>query len=761
MSPRLFACLAIFFAAQSTDSPAKKPERVSPKAENVEVEVARGGSVRIPLRGFERNLNPLTARPLTKPDHGRLSGLEQYNGPQRQGPAYLTYTHGDDEDSVTDTFAFEVKAGITGRTGRGRVIIRIIDATPVLSITPELLDFGPAAPGDPPTRRVVELANIGGGILTGFLRPTEPFALEDDGSFVLRRGEKTRIPLLFAPERAGEFRFPLQPVAGDPALLILKGLGLPPLVLEIAEETFSANPDQSRIAIAVVKNQSARPRTVSIGLPPESPVEAIADFALGPGESAEVILRIPAERKEYLPPFGVRFESEGQAELREFSAPALPATLRIVAPPDFAEVRPGTVARASLILSNDGGTPAEGKLLPSESISPASGATAFTLPPGTEMAIPLELRLKPDQVLPAQLSMSFLGKEVPIPVMAQLAKPIPTPTPFIPDTPLTPTPTVEWTLNDDIEYFPPPTGPAIRWMEKSGWTNYTLQHRPAGNGEWQNHRLPEPQGGLVGWVQGLLKKLNDGLSKPIVRPTIKELSGEVQNFGQAELAPEGVGRPDIWRLQAESVPSGELRPVSVPFHIRDNKLVGIADQPAPGPAPAAAERTRLAPSAAAPPTTRRYGRETAMASAGSKPERTGAFLQIAFARELDVRGFRLERGAMIAPLDPKTGIPGAPKFEILDPPEATVEILGLGETESEGRKLTVCAARIEGLPAGTRTYWRAVPAGPSGDLPPTTVLLVDTIMPPPFPWNTVLLGTLFALLAGVLYLRWRINRVPR
>ena len=149
-----------------------------------------------------------------------------------------------------------------------------------------------------------------------------------------------------------------------------------------------------------------------------------------------------------------------------------------------------------------------------------------------------------------------------------------------------------------------------------------------------------------------------------------------------------------------------------------------------------------------------------MASAGSKPERTGAFLQIAFARELDVRGFRLERGAMVASLDPKTGIPGAPKFEILNPPEATVEILGLGETESEGRKLTVCAARIKGLPAGTRTYWRAVPTGPSGDLPPTTVLLVDTIMPPPFPWNTVLLGALFTLLAGVLYLRWRINRAP-
>ena len=70
-----------------------------------------------------------------------------------------------------------MKAGTTKLTGRGRVTIKIRDAAPVLSITPEFLDFGQVAPGDPPVRRVVELANVGGGVLTGFLRPTEPFAL--------------------------------------------------------------------------------------------------------------------------------------------------------------------------------------------------------------------------------------------------------------------------------------------------------------------------------------------------------------------------------------------------------------------------------------------------------------------------------------------------------------------------------------------------------------------------------------------------------
>ena len=738
MSARLFACLAIFFAAQSADSPAKKPERVSPKAQNIEVEVARGESVRIPLRGFERNLNPLTYRPLGRPQHGKLSGLEPYNGPERQGPAYITYTHGNDEDSVADTFAFEVKAGITKLTGRGRVIIKIRDSAPLLSITPELLDFGPVALGDPPVRCVVELANAGGGVITGFLRPTEPFTLEDDGGFVLRRGKKTRIPLLFAPERTGEFVFRLQPFANDPALLVLKGLAIAPLVLEVEEAVFSTAPDQSRRAIAVVKNQSARPRILSVGLPPESPVEAVADFALGPGESTEVILRIPPDRKEYVAPFGVSFECDGHAELREFTAPAIPAALRIVATPDFGAVRPQTVVRASLILGNDGGTPAEGKLLPSESIRPANGATAFTVPPGRELEIPLELRLKPDQAPPTEISVSLLGKEVPIPVTAHLIIPSPTPTPSATPSP-TPRP-ADFALNRDIRYETTPEGPAITWVEKPGWQNFALQHRTESSSAWQDYHPPAPHEGPLGWLQSLAGRITKFLDTPIERT---DPTAEPSNEAPAgrQLIAESRLTADQWRLVA-TPEGGDKRDVALPFRIRDNTLVGIAEQP-----------DRLPP----PPP----GPVTAHASAGIKAERFGALLQIAFTRDLGVSGFRLERGAMIAPIDPQTGIPGAPRFKIIDPPEANVEILGLGEVTAKGLELTVCAARIDGLPRGTRTYWRVVPTGPSGELAPTNVLLVDTLPAPPFPWRTVAIGALCALLAGVLYLRWHLNRPPR
>ncbi len=730
MTARLFACLAIFFAAQSADSPAKKPERVSPKAQNIEVEVARGESVRIPLRGFERNLNPLTYRPLGRPQHGKLSGLEPYNGPERQGPAYITYTHGNDEDSVADTFAFEVKAGITKLTGRGRVIIKIRDAAPLLSITPELLDFGPVALGDPPVRCVVELANAGGGVITGFLRPTEPFTLEDDGGFVLRRGKKTRIPLLFAPERTGEFVFRLQPFANDPALLVLKGLAIAPLVLEVEEAVFSAAPDQSRRGIAVVKNQSKRPLTVSVGLPPESPVEAVADFTLGPGESTEVILRIPPDRKEYVPPFGASFECDGHAELREFTAPAIPAALRIVATPDFGEVRPRTVVRASLILINDGGSPAEGKLLPSESIRPASGATAFTVPPGGELEIPLELRLKPDQAPPTEMTVSLLGKEVIVKVTARLIPRTPTPPPTPTICPKTDDYVLNYVLNIDIRYTPTPEGPAITWVEKPGWQDFTLQHRRENDGLWQDYHPPAPHEGPLGWLQrwlqslaGLIRKFLDTpieRADPTAEPSNEAPTGQ-QLIAESHLA------ADQWRLVA-TLEGGDKRDVALPFRIRDNTLVGIPAQP-----------DRLPP----PPT----GPVTAFVYVDKKAERLGAFLEIFFAHDLGVSSFRLERG-----------IPGAPTFKIIDRGEKNGNI---GKVTGNGLELTVCRARIDGLPRGTRTYWRVVPTGPSGELAPTIGFFVDTLPVTPFPWRTVAISALCAVLAGALYLRWRLNRPPR
>jgi hypothetical protein len=734
---------------------AEKPR--PPRAKNVEVTVMRGGSVQIPLRGFERNLNRLEYGIIGQPSHGRLSNLTQYNGPDRQGPGQVTYTHGDDEESMTDTFAFEVRSLPGNLRGRGRVIVRILDAAPILQISPLVLDFGSFAIGDPPVRGIVELRNTGGGVLQGYLEPPAPFLLEDNGSFVLRRGESTRIPILFAPERPGPYLFRVQPVPGDPAILTLKGEGLSPFFVEVTDATFSLSPDGSRTAKAVARNSSQQIQTINVVLPADSPVEPLAAFDLGPDEEVEVILRIPPEHKTAVRAFDVRFEGLGHAQVQQFEAAAVPATIAVISEPDFGEVRSGTVAGADLVLRNEGGVPAEVKFLAHESISTANGATAISIAAGEERVIPFKLKLKRDQALPTHITLSFQGQEILVPVKARAfaaasSSPTPTPSP-------TPRPERRWVLNEDIEYVAPPRGPALRWQEQTGWTAFQLQHSSGGTASWQDYEMPAPHEGLLEWFKSVARKIETFLNTEIPRADIDDMGADARTWQTVPIA-EADMSSDIWRLTA-SRDGQPARAVTTPFRIQGDKLVPHEGPPEPAPSPLSTPAAQKESPVPTPPERRVVGPETKMASAGIKADRNSALLQVAFPAELGIQSFRLEQGAMVAMIDPKTGIPGAPRFEAIPSPEASVELLGLGEGEAEGKKFTVCLARVTELSAGTRTYWRVVPSGSKGELPPTTVLLVDTQSLPPFPWNTALLVALFLLLGGVLYLRWRVNRVPR
>jgi hypothetical protein len=107
------AVIALVLLTTSAPAPATQPR-------DPEVYVVRGGKVEITLAGGQI---------ITQPRHGELSDvLQQSTGPGPQRPWQVTYTHGNDPDSTTDTFAFEVTDPSTGRRGRGRVVIRIVDS---------------------------------------------------------------------------------------------------------------------------------------------------------------------------------------------------------------------------------------------------------------------------------------------------------------------------------------------------------------------------------------------------------------------------------------------------------------------------------------------------------------------------------------------------------------------------------------------------------------------------------------------------------
>jgi hypothetical protein len=425
----------------------------------------------------------------------------------------------------------------------------------------------------------------------------------------------------------------------------------------------------------------------------------------------------------------------------------------VVTSPDFGPVKPGTATKATLVLSNAGGAVADCRLQTAKTLTAEDGTSAFTVAPGTTHNTTLKLIPKKDQDLPTNVLVAFRDQELSIPVTATwVDEP---PVIIVSDPPTEPPPKVaELELNKDIKLERKNAATFISCREQQGWTNFILQHRIGGTGEWQDYQLPDPHEGLLGWIKSLARRIQDRLDTPIERTKIEGVDLE-DSYAKLEIALDKIDGPDVWRVLA--TPSGESEPrtVSYEFRITSESLVAAkpdmpVTQAAPFPAPT--QRPTIQPRIAGP--------VTEMASAGIRSERNSAIVQVAFAQDLGVSGFRLERGSMVARIDPKTQSPQAPEFEKIDPPEAKVEYLGLAEGEADGKKVTICAARISELQPGSRTYWRVVPEGKKGDLPTTTVMLVDTLPRPPFPWNTVLLGALVLLLVGVLYLRWRINRAP-
>jgi hypothetical protein len=499
-------------------------------------------------------------------------------------------------------------------------------------------------------------------------------------------------------------------------------------------------------------NRSRRPQTVLVELPADLPVEVDAVGELAPGASAAINLRLPPEYKAAVPPFPLRVTAGEYAEVLEISAPALPPELQVVTAPDFGAITAGKTSKAELVLRNTGGQTAEARLVLEPPLrQPRGDVPAFTIDPDQTLALALEVRPARDQTVPPTVGIEIRGEifDVPILVGATSDDPAPEPTPTTAPTP-TPPPPLPWQLNRDIKLA---DGPAIEWIQREGWSDFQLQQQDEPTGEWTGYIEPPAPTGLLEWFRAWSDKIRRFLETPIERESITDwdttVAPAVEEFHRQNLG--AIDEQVVWRLVATA--PGETEPLAVTpvFRISGDQLVAVKP-PAPGP-----------PSPIGPATPRTVLRDeplTAIESAGIKSDRHEALVQIATLENPAITGFRLERGAMVSEIDPQTEIPGAPVFEKIDSPGTTIEILGTYAGEHEERKLSVFLARVSGLDAGTRTYWRLVPETADGELPPTPVFLIDTQPRPPFPWNTVLLVALILLLAGVLYLRWRINRPP-
>lgn len=748
------ACVATAAILAWSTAPAGAAPKPSPTARVVAqsptVEVLRGGTVRVTLKGIERNNNLLRYEILRQPRHGALSALEQPD-PNRQGPGFIVYSHGDDETSLTDTFTYRVTAPISGQSSTGTVTVRILDLPPRLG-APPLLEFasvvGESAQG------TLSLTNLGGGTLRGEVRMRPPFHVEGQGAFALGRGRATRIPLRFVPLRPGltaPERIQPSPLDDPSVSVSLVGEASPAFAVKTSSEELALKSDDTRMVSLELVNLSTNPQEVTVTLEPPGLADAPSILLLPPAGTREVSLRIPPDRRGPAAELRATFSTAVHTESRKFSVPPVPARLVLLTPAiDFGESR-----EMRLSVENAGGVEGRFTLALPEGMTTVEGAASFAVPAGTRTNVTLLVK---DRSVPADHLVfdAGSGDEVRVPVTFTSPEPPATPVP----TPPPPPPPPRWLLGTDVQLVETAPGQTALMFEreKDSWTTPRLESRPEGSVEWspfQPTPPPEPAKGLldelleaISAVFATLVDRGSGVTDPHPAPS-------PDDSGSIVILPLGDGDAvvgTLWRLTAEA-PDGSRRrvPVSEAFRIDANAVtLTPAELPAePEPAPEEAPGPPEAPVVF-----------SAVEEIGQQATRTTARIQITLPADPDVTGHRLERLAIVMAINPATKMPSLPVVEPVAH-DGEVEIVSVEPMRRDGRDFTIVTASITGLPPGMDTVWRLVPVARDTERPPTKEFFIRTLPAWRFPWSAFWLSSAFAFVCVALFLRWKSRQVPR
>lgn len=419
---RLFpACLAICLAVPSAALSAPREIRIPPVGETIKVDVMRGGSAVITMKAFEGRGNPLAYEFASRPRHGRLEDFQQADE-DRQGFASVVYVHGDDEDSQEDEFTFKARALIGGGVSSPVAVkIRIRDRSPQLSVTPEA-DFR-AVGGESDVQQVI-LANEGGGVIEGRVVLQEPFLVEGNDRFALRRGEMTNIFIRFSPRTTEAV--PSQKISPAPeypgATITLRGEAMSPF--SASAEPLQLQPDGSRAGMLRITNLSAAKTSVEIATAPAETVDVPTRADLPESGCLEIPIVIAAEKAGGALDLVFTVSNPVHRQDLQVAAPGVPASLELETPELDFRMR----NEAELVVRNKGG--AEGRFsidLPAE-VESLEKAASFVVPAGKEKRVGLRREERNEGDSGKEMTVD-LGKAGKVPVAMLVTPRAPTPTP--------------------------------------------------------------------------------------------------------------------------------------------------------------------------------------------------------------------------------------------------------------------------------------------------------------------------------------------
>ncbi|MFZ9933366.1 MAG: hypothetical protein ACO3G9_09240, partial [Chthoniobacterales bacterium] len=414
--------VAVFLSPGAAGAPKERP--IPPMGETQTVTIMRGGSAVVTLQAHEGLNNPLEYRILEDrlPRHGTLSDFRQAD-PNSQGYASVVYTHGDDEDSNEDEFAFKARSMGGGVSSAIAVKVLIVDKPPRLSAPPRV-EFSAIA-GEH-ARQVIGLTNTGGGILEGRFELEDPLQVEGDGRFRLRRGESTKLVFHFSPQSV-ESLAPqkITPAPDDPATtIVFSAEATAPFAAGTASLELNEN-DGSREGQIVVTNFRSLPLEVSLAVEPAGMAEIPAKRQIAAGAAAEIPVRIGPDKKSGAFDFSVRIADQFHALDLPMQAPPVPPRLELLTKElDFRESR-----EATLEVRNSGGVDGRFTLELPEGMKALAGAANFTVAPGTTEQIALDCEPS-RQISPLIVDLGKSGREEVV-----VIPPLPPPRPPAPNTP--------------------------------------------------------------------------------------------------------------------------------------------------------------------------------------------------------------------------------------------------------------------------------------------------------------------------------------
>ncbi|HET9524237.1 MAG TPA: hypothetical protein VFO90_08390 [Terrimicrobiaceae bacterium] len=368
--------IALLAGSVAQAAPNEPPLLPPPMAQPQDLSIFRGHSIEVPLRAQGRTPGQLRFLIRSRPSKGRLGEI-RITGPKS---GVVTYTHEGPDDGA-DSFTFAVQAMDSPVSAAAPISIAILEEPPALSVV-HSVDFGSVLLGETSEQQVV-LRNSGGGMLTGRMDVSPPWAILGSSEYRLGRNQEQKVRLIYAPEMEQLYSGSLTFSRNPRSAVELSGSAISPFEFDPAREIelTSQNGSSRRSGALVVRNRTARDRIVDVSVPPE--IASPDQVTVPAGGETRIALHTQTDFLGALEGV-VALESGGFRRGIPVRVFALQPVLRIEPREglDFGDIEPRTRHTAHLRIRNDGGTAARLKATAPNEILLLPDPNTAVLPPG-------------------------------------------------------------------------------------------------------------------------------------------------------------------------------------------------------------------------------------------------------------------------------------------------------------------------------------------------------------------------------------------